>query len=73
MRDMESRIEYHYLVRYYDKIRKRWEKSRYTMSEETAARNYADTEWEIIQSSRVERKVDGDPLRNSMARFQSSK
>jgi hypothetical protein len=73
MHGMESRIEYHYLVRYYDKIRKRWEKSRYTMSESTAAERYGDTEWEIIPSSKVERKVDGDPLRNSMARFQSSK
>jgi hypothetical protein len=70
---MEPRIEYHYTVRYRDKIRNKWVNSRYKMSESTAAERYADTEWEIIPHTRVERRVGGDPLANSMARFQSLK
>jgi hypothetical protein len=44
---MESRIEYHYTIRYRDKIRGKWQNSRYKMSESTAAERYGDTEWEI--------------------------
>lgn len=62
-------IEIHYAVRYYDKARKKWFVSGYRMTVETAKAHYQDTEWEIVESSRVERRCGGQPQMNPTSRY----
>lgn len=73
MEPTPERIELYYTVRYLDPIDKRRVKTRWKMTEEDAAKLYTDREYEILWNTKEERRVGGDPLRNSMSRFQAAK
>lgn len=68
-----ERIELYYTVRHFDPIRKKWSNTRWKMTESAAAEYFADQEYEILRGTKEERRVGGDLLRNSMARFYRGK
>lgn len=62
-----ERTEIVYYVRYFDSIRRRRVVTTYKLTEAEARQRYGDIE--LVQASREERKVSGDPLRQSTGRF----
>ncbi|OWW18399.1 hypothetical protein [Noviherbaspirillum denitrificans] len=60
-----ERIEIVYFVRYFDPVRKRKAVTRYKLTEADARARYGEIE--LVEASREERRVGGDPRRNSAA------
>lgn len=46
----------YYNIRYYDQVGKKWHTRRDKMTEDEARERFADTQWEVIPSTREERK-----------------
>lgn len=46
----------YYNIRHYDPIRKKWQTTRDKMTEVEAQARYAGSQWEVVQSTKEERK-----------------
>jgi hypothetical protein len=68
-----ERIKLGYTIRYRDPVCRKWVVTRWKMTEEDAAKRFADQEYEILWGSEEERKVGGDPAGNSASHVQRSR